>query len=383
MQNQYKLYRNDIIQLFLYYCGLSETFPRDNIASGSIGRYVNLSKDMHKPQDDGVPPDCNGATHIMIVRHIGEMRKQAKEQTEIINKLSKRVNDLEEVTVKLQTELAIYQTKSTTLDDDDAAGTQGIQFHFGEQGSPIGGGLELFAKADHHKALPLDPEIEIILSQNDAQHEHNANEDSEWEDVNTDEQVDEDATVTVVEVTENNKKVKKGNAIEPKSNKKDGSEEFGKMFSDMLKEEGPWLLDKTSMKKINKKLKVTLRNTPNGGRQRIVEKGENNGPSLITGLKREPSTLMYVRNIAVNDRSDDDVCRDIKIFGKMVGLRVMYAGIVKNRYCQDVVGCKIRIPVCQIEKATDIQTWPDDVECRKWEKRAQQGYNDRSRNFRS
>ena len=66
----------------------------------------------------------------------------------------------------------------------------------------------------------------------------------------------------------------------------------------------------------------------------------------------------------------------MKIFGKSVGMRIMYVNIVRNRYCQDAVGCKIRIPTSQFDLATSIETWPDDVECRKWERRAAKGYSD-------
>ena len=144
-----------------------------------------------------------------------------------------------------------------------------------------------------------------------------------------------------------------------------------KSFSELARTEGPWQQDKKTLKKAQKKLKITLKRTK-GGDQRSVEK-KPDSPKLISGLKREPNTLMYVRNIVVNDRSDDEICRDMKLFGKSIGLRIMYTAIVRNRYCEDVVGCKIRIPTSQIDEATDIATWPDDIECRKWERKTQWG----------
>ena len=138
-------------------------------------------------------------------------------------------------------------------------------------------------------------------------------------------------------------------------------------YAELAGKEGPWhdVENKRSKKKAHKKLRVTVFQTQDGKGKRQVERGIDS-PKLIYGMKREPSMLMYVRNIAVHDRSEEEICRDMKIFGRSVGLRIMYTELVYNRYCEDVVGCKIRIPKSQYEVAVSIETWPDDIVCRKW-----------------
>jgi DNA-binding protein len=86
---------------------------------------------------------------------------------------------------------------------------------------------------------------------------------------------------------------------------------------------------------------------------------------------------MYVKNIDVEERSNEDICKDVRSYGRMVGLRIMTVEIVRNRYCEDVVGCRIRIPWEQVEKAVSIETWPNDVSCRKWGNRSNKEHSNR------
>ncbi len=78
-----------------------------------------------------------------------------------------------------------------------------------------------------------------------------------------------------------------------------------------------------------------------------------------------------MRNIEANDRTEEEICQDVKDYATSVGIRVMHTHIIRNRFCDDVVGCKIRVPTSQVEKAITWDTWPDDIECRLWEKRTQ------------
>ncbi len=96
---------------------------------------------------------------------------------------------------------------------------------------------------------------------------------------------------------------------------------------------------------------------------------------MISGKKWEPATLLYVRNIETGNLTDEEICQDVKDYGTSVGIRIMYAHIVRNRFCEDVVGCKILVPDTKVEQATSWGTWPDDIECRKWEKRTQTSWD--------
>ena len=47
----------------------------------------------------------------------------------------------------------------------------------------------------------------------------------------------------------------------------------------------------------------------------------------------------------------------------------MFAEIRHNRYCDDIVGIKIKVPESQAHMALEEYFWPNDVSCRKWEPR--------------
>jgi DNA-binding protein len=118
-------------------------------------------------------------------------------------------------------------------------------------------------------------------------------------------------------------------------------------------------------------MKVTIAgHQANNGKQKYVSKRRvqySNGTTLLIGAKPERSMRLYLKNIYTEEREDVNLCKDIKAYGRQVGMRIMTTDIVHNRYCEDVVGCRIRVPVSQVEKALIIETWPDDITCRKWE----------------
>jgi hypothetical protein len=57
---------------------------------------------------------------------------------------------------------------------------------------------------------------------------------------------------------------------------------------------------------------------------------------------------------------------EVKDHARQHDIRVMFTEIVKNRYIDDVIGCKIRIPSSQASHALDFGVWPQDVTCRIW-----------------
>ena len=98
----------------------------------------------------------------------------------------------------------------------------------------------------------------------------------------------------------------------------------------------------------------------------------NPGPDrsiLISGARWEKSTALYVRNINREERSGKDISQDVRECGRLGEVRFMQVDVVKNRYCEDVVGCRIRVPTSQVERVTSIEFWPDDIVCRGWKSR--------------
>ena len=89
--------------------------------------------------------------------------------------------------------------------------------------------------------------------------------------------------------------------------------------------------------------------------------------SGLVGARREKSTTLYLANVYRGKMSDEEVRQAVRDYADMVKIRVMNIEIVFNRYCQDVVGCRIKVPISCVESAMDEDTWPDEIKCRKWE----------------
>jgi hypothetical protein len=137
-------------------------------------------------------------------------------------------------------------------------------------------------------------------------------------------------------------------------------------YSEQLQKEGPWLVQQRRRRHGKDNIQVTIHNGSNPQRQLTRE---SNKGDLLNGAKREKGILLYLKNIDTEGKSDDELRSDIRKYGQSVGIRIMHADIVHNRYCQDVVGCKIRVPLSQKDKALAIQIWPEEVACRIWQKR--------------
>ena len=141
----------------------------------------------------------------------------------------------------------------------------------------------------------------------------------------------------------------------------------GTTFADVITSTiGPWNNTNRKNMKTHDSVTVTIQQKgPKGKPYRTVR---NNQPQIKTtfiGQRWMPSTLLYLRNIFTDGKCDDDIMTDIKKHAKQTGIRVMFTEIVRNRYIDDVIGCKIRVPSSQVANALDIDIWPQDVICRK------------------
>ncbi len=99
---------------------------------------------------------------------------------------------------------------------------------------------------------------------------------------------------------------------------------------------------------------------------------------MFRGAKREKGTNMYISGIEVDDETDEDIYLMIKDHAKQQGIRIMGHHIIRTKKYPYIVGCKIFMPENQQYIALNPDSWPEDIQCRKWEpawKRNNGGYN--------
>ena len=98
------------------------------------------------------------------------------------------------------------------------------------------------------------------------------------------------------------------------------------------------------------------------------QQAKTNGKTL-RGRKPEKYATLYVEHIMSHGYSDEDIIEVVKAHGHLNQLRITSAYVVHNRVCKDMVGCKITVPVSQVDTALEPDCWPEDVCCRRWQRK--------------
>jgi hypothetical protein len=137
------------------------------------------------------------------------------------------------------------------------------------------------------------------------------------------------------------------------------------MYSSALQTAGAWNQGKKSP------LSVTISGQNGKKKPRQVYRRKPTDTTYIVGVRREKGVYLYLSNIYTDDKEDPDMIQAVKQYARNEGLRIMSAYVIHNKFCDDVVGCMIRVPVSQIALALEHDIWPEEVECRFWKTRHQ------------
>ena len=130
-------------------------------------------------------------------------------------------------------------------------------------------------------------------------------------------------------------------------------------MADVVKNtEGPW------NNKQFKKMSVTFNRKDK--QRKVIPRSPDR--TIFIGRKWVRSTQLYLKYIDRQGGTDDEVCRLVKEYAKDIGIQVMTADVISNRYDPEMVGYRIRVPNDEVELALENGTWLDVVECRKWSK---------------
>ena len=92
----------------------------------------------------------------------------------------------------------------------------------------------------------------------------------------------------------------------------------------------------------------------------------------LAGQRPVKSKMLYVRNIyRVQGQTDEDIMLQVKQHAKKKGVRVMATRLIKNRFAEDIVGCRVTVPLSNVDELLDVRFWPEPIECREWAMRIQ------------
>ena len=97
------------------------------------------------------------------------------------------------------------------------------------------------------------------------------------------------------------------------------------------------------------------------------EKGDKDKKKKLSGISQEQSVCLYVQNIKRNDNSTlGEIASLVRSHLKGNGIRCLSAQVIRNRFVEDTVGCKIMVPLRQKDEVIGIKIWPDKIRCREW-----------------
>ena len=63
-----------------------------------------------------------------------------------------------------------------------------------------------------------------------------------------------------------------------------------------------------------------------------------------------------------------EIADKVRRYCQREGIRVMAARVMTNRVCEDMVGCRITVPVRKVDDLLGTRFWPNEVSCWRWNK---------------
>ena len=77
-----------------------------------------------------VPPECNGASHVMLIAEIEGLKKLTTEQKDLINLLTNRIKTLEELMNSIQVDVTMLKSTDNKEQRGDSANYNDVSFVF-------------------------------------------------------------------------------------------------------------------------------------------------------------------------------------------------------------------------------------------------------------
>ena len=338
----------DIISLLCYNAHLVEEFPRDVTSSKSV--YVTLEIINTTPSAETQLPTNDDGTLYTNEQMIELLNKRTNEYETSVRKLWEYIFNLEKVINILQADgKQPDSSKKSTGENQHARKSQQSNQNKGAKKQ----GKQEESKDDEEPPstftqLMRNSESESSESERESDTEEEGESDREYE---TGAETGDDETQEQTSKS-NGKSKKSDNKTQEQTSK---STENAKKSGDVKND--PW--DGTAGKDGTKRL----------NKSKTSKKEQSNGKDKkkLSGVAQEQSVCMYVQNIKrPGNCSLGEMAQMVRSHLEGHGVRCISAQIIRNRYVEDTVGCKIIVPLRQRDNVIGIKIWPDNVRCREW-----------------
>ncbi len=150
--------------------------------------------------------------------------------------------------------------------------------------------------------------------------------------------------------------------------------ELALSYAEAASTEGPWhtphrYKSKKERKEAKKAVHTGAKNPPKPGTQG----GLRGAPPRVNSLRGAPKRdlpVLYLENIQKGSGdSDASIAGNVRGHARSKQLEVFSVQVVRNHVCNTSVGCRITVSTDAVGKATSAAFWPAGIRCRPWRQR--------------
>ena len=110
----------------------------------------------------------------------------------------------------------------------------------------------------------------------------------------------------------------------------------------------------------------------NRKRKQKLKDNRVNESFTLKGAVQEQTVQMYIKNIEIDNlKQIDKVKEKVSNYLQKNGVKVFKMQVIRNRYVDTTIGCRITIRDSQREKIEQKSFWPAGIECRQWGRKRQ------------
>ena len=146
------------------------------------------------------------------------------------------------------------------------------------------------------------------------------------------------------------------------------------LFSNVLMHEGPWqMVEKKTQRRKTANLE-RARAAKSASPPPLKEKAPQHIPDSpnfkLMGAPKVLTQELYLQNVYIDRKMPNkEIAEGVIRYGAKRGIQITACWVKRNRFTRYQVGCKLTVPRSEIEKCKDVNSWPEHITCRDWEKK--------------
>ena len=350
---QIQKYAKDILDLLIFSSGLGDIFPKDTL-SCNTSKYIELSNSRSTPPSEQSAPIMDGLNSD-DKRTITSLVNIVRDQMIIIAGLRDDIDDLKSYVklhlVKIESGIC-EQLYSNNNSNQNISGnnmtTNRLRHNTAVACKPLSKDVVQTDRAEHSshnlsrmlrsakQASVSTPVVPLNDSINRGDIELGVAPPTISHNTSTDDSITEDS------------QGESPSGVDPNPTPS---------YSSAASTEGPW------------QIKPSQRQRREYRRRSKSSQDPQRHNTALRGSKPQKTVNLYLQNVTMSDSDTETTITDsVKGYGTENGVNILSVYVIYNRYCDNIVGCKLSVPESQKDNIMADGFWPTDIICREWQK---------------